>query len=438
LQILLQEINRSPTNTPIRRAAIGAFLRVVDTHRTEWQATVGQISDELGALRRAMDQQRARVELEPKKWTNQERDAGLQLDARRLTVQLDSWRDQERNYAAYAHALSELLKLETQDFDRHKLTEELIPKRTMGDSNSVYDLKNYVVGPAAGGLVLAADGSLDIARSFERIDYPPLLASLSVRNNVQAALGSHPVDFQAMSIPKAGFAFPPGDLPTEDPIWLYASEDKQALILCRGNELRYLPIHGLHQDAGGSVHFERAEFAPGFPLHIFEDENLAVPRDQRDTWLNSWHSDSDWFQATYQTAYSNGIVALHEQFLPPIIAQSADPDAALVARFNQRRRRLAEPDFMIFANDHWNFNVRNFNPGGNHGSFLRASTHAILLLAGGVDTGVPHALEVQAPYDSLSFVPTILELMGMHTEAAKLPGRAIQEVLPGPSPSVTH
>ena len=79
---------------------------------------------------------------------------------------------------------------------------------------------------------------------------------------------------------------------------------------------------------------------------------------------------------------------------------------------------------MIFANDHWNFNVRNFNPGGNHGSFLRASTHAILLFAGGADTGIPHHQEVQEPYDSLSFVPTILDLMGMHADAAKLPGHA--------------
>ncbi len=96
-----------------------------------------------------------------------------------------------------------------------------------------------------------------------------------------------------------------------------------------------------------------------------------------------------------------------------------------LARFNQRRRRLAEPDFLIFANDHWNFNVRNFNPGGNHGSLLRASTHSILLFAGGADTGIPQHLEVREPYDSLSFVPTILELMGRHAEAAKLPGRPI-------------
>jgi Type I phosphodiesterase / nucleotide pyrophosphatase len=414
LHILLKEINRSETSAPIRHAAIAAFMHVIDQHRADWQLTLQQLSEELDAVRRLMAQQRTQVESEPKKWTQEQRDAGLDKAARRLAVQLDSWRDEERTYSIYTRALSRLLTIEPEDFNRHRLSvEELIPKRAMGDHNSVQDLENYVVGPSAGGLVLAPDGSLDIARSFERINYPPLLASLSVRNNVQASLGSHPVDFVA--------------IPSGDSVWLYASEDKQALISSRGDELRYTPVHGT----------KPAAFVPGLPLRLFEDENLAVPEGDRGTWLNSWHSQSDWFHATHQTAYSNGILALHEQFLPPILAHSSDPDSALLARFNQRRRRLAEPDFIIFANDHWNFNVRNFNPGGNHGSFLRASTHAILLFAGGADTGVPHHQEIQGPYDSLSFVPTILELMGMHADAAKLPGHAIQEVLPANGPAVT-
>jgi hypothetical protein len=440
LHILLKEINSSGIDPSMRRAAIATFLRVVDGHRVEWQYTVQQVSEELGAVRRAIEAQRARVKLEPKKWTPQQRDAGLDKAARRVAVQLDSWRDQERTYSAYARALSRLLTLEPKDFDGHRLTaEDLIPKRAMGDPNPVSDLENYVVGPAAGGFVLTPDGSFDLARSLEHIDYPPVLTNLAVRNNVQAAVGSRPIDFLAMSIPKAAFTFPAGDTPTEDPIWLYASEEKQVLILCRGTELRYLPVRALRQDAHGSVHFEPSLLAPGFPLRLFEDENLAVPPADRDTWLNSWHSDQDWFRATHLTAYSNGIVALHEQFLPPLVPQhSEDLDAQLLARFNQRRRRLAEPDFLIFANDHWNFNVRNFNPGGNHGSFLRASTHAILLFAGGADTGIPRNQQVQQPYDSLSLVPTILDLMGMHADAARLPGRPIQELLPGESPNVTH
>ncbi len=88
----------------------------------------------------------------------------------------------------------------------------------MGDANTVFDLQNYVVGPGPQGLVLAADGSLDLNRSFERIDYFPLLASQSVRNNVQPEVGSHPVDFLAMRIPnrKPG-ACRPRTPPTKTP-----------------------------------------------------------------------------------------------------------------------------------------------------------------------------------------------------------------------------
>ena len=443
LHILLKEINGPGVDSGIRRASIAAFVHVIDSHRSEWHATLQQVSEEVDALRRGIEERHASVELEPKKWTKEQRDLGLDKAALRLAVQLDSWRDQERTYSAYARSLSKLLTLEPDDFNRHKFSaEEMIPKRAMGDPNSVHNLENYVVGPAAGGFVLAPDGSLDLARSFARIDYPPILASLSVRNNVQAGVGPRPIDFLAMTIPMAAFQFAPGDAPTEDPIWLYAGEEKQVLILSRANDLRYMPIRALHQDATGAVHFESTSFGPGLPLRFFEDENLAV-QGGREAWLNSWHSEAQWLSATHQTAYSDGIVALREQFLPPAVAPHNDgADNALLARFNQRRRRLAEPDFLIFSNDHWNFNVRNFNPGGNHGSFLRASTHAVLLFAGGVDTGVPRHQQVQQPYDSLSFVPTILDLMDMHAEAAKLPGRPIQEVLPGKSTvssaNVTH
>jgi len=102
----------------------------------------------------------------------------------------------------------------------------------------------------------------------------------------------------------------------------------------------------------------------------------------------------------------------------------------LVRRFQARRRRLAEPDLLLFANNHWNFNVRGFNPGGNHGSLLRISTHSVLMLAGGSESGTPRGMVIEEPYDSLSFVPTILELMGFPRETPPLPGRPIRELLP--------
>jgi len=391
LHILLQQINHTPVDPAMRRAAIIAFFQIVDRHRDDWSGTVRELSDELAALRAALEQHRAQIQSQPRKWTRDQREAGLDKAARRLSVQLDSWREQERDYSAYLRALSTLLDLEPADFDRRHLTAaDLIPKRAMGDANSVYDLQNYIVGPSPSG-----------SSDFERINYPKLLSGLSVRNNVQPGVSSHPVDFIAMRIP-------------DDAVWLYADEDHQALIESRQNELRYTTIRNLHQDIDGAIHYDTVPPGPGFPLHLFEDD--------RTEWLNSWHSELDWLHATHQTSYSNGIIALHEQFLRSPAGAS---ESGLLARFNQRRRQLAEPDFLIFANDHWNFNVRSFNPGGNHGSLLRASTHSILLFAGGADTGIPQHLRIQEPYDSLDLVPTILDLMGRHAEAAKLPGRPI-------------
>ena len=62
-------------------------------------------------------------------------------------------------------------------------------------------------------------------------------------------------------------------IPSGDSIWLYASEDKQALISSSGDDLRYTPVHGT----------KPAAFVAGLPLRLFEDENLAVPEGERET-----------------------------------------------------------------------------------------------------------------------------------------------------------
>ena len=81
-------------------------------------------------------------------------------------------------------------------------------------------------------------------------------------------------------------------------------------------------------------------------------------------------------------------------------------------RFHRRQRALVETDMLIVANNHWNFDVRGFNPGGNHGSFHRVSTHSTLMFSGGENTGIPRGLAIEEPYDSLDLVPTLLELTG--------------------------
>jgi hypothetical protein len=164
---------------------------------------------------------------------------------------------------------------------------------------------------------------------------------------------------------------------------------------------------------------------------MFEDANLSEPGDRAER-LNTWHSEREWLDAVHRTSYSNGIIGLREQLshdLPPPGDSPATEDDTLVRRFEERRRHNVQADMLVVANDHWNFNARAFNPGGNHGSFLRISTHSVLMLAG---TGVPPGLAIERPYDSLSFAPTILSLAGAlkEGELKQFPGPVVEELVP--------
>jgi hypothetical protein len=125
-------------------------------------------------------------------------------------------------------------------------------------------------------------------------------------------------------------------------------------------------------------------------------------------------------------------------------APASSDDERLIRGLRKRQRRLAETDLQVFANNHWNFDVRGFNPGGNHGSFFRVSTQSTFMLAG---DGVPRGLAISEPYDSLSVVPTILALTGRLQSDnrpveelskrgfVKFPGRVVSEVLNGSGPA---
>jgi hypothetical protein len=228
------------------------------------------------------------------------------------------------------------------------------------------------------------------------------------------------VDFVAAPIPVRVLndVLPRDCYPVDNVTWLYRDSARQALILSRhdaGGELwlRYLPVRDLSQSSTGEIRVQIASPQQGFPLEVWE--GLAMAESSRDAWLNSWHREFEWFEAMHATRYSNGLIDLVEVFAAP--AEISDrpgtaADDALVSRFRHRQRNLVRADFIVFANDHWNFNYRGFNPGGNHGAFFRKSTHATLMFAGGRETGIPEGLAIERPYDALSVAPTLFTLTG--------------------------
>jgi hypothetical protein len=414
LQILWQQLARKDLKPEFRQAATDAFFSVLDRRRESWKILHAQLQQELAAMRRSIQQTEAHPAPASKTFApvTPATSAAMKAD--------------EARYAAYVVSLGKLTGLRRDSFDpvRTKI-EDVLPAHSVGGINSVYQLQNYVAGMSNAGMVLNEDGSLDMVKSFSRIDYFELMEQIRTKNNVQAAVSSKPVDFVAAAISADAVrsALPSNQLPIDDAVWLHGDDYRQALILGRRAEdgqlwLRYLPVSELKQFDDGRIQFAPSAWRENLPLDIWED--LQIPIEQRQEWLESWHTEHDWLDAVYLSRYSNGVISIHDQFVFSPVFPAAGADAAtdkdLLQRFYNRKRRLAQPDFIVFANDHWNFNYRGLNPGGNHGSFLRQSTHSTLMFVGGNATGIPDGLAVDRPYDSFNFLPTIFKLTGQLTE----------------------
>ncbi len=429
LHILLRQLKSKRLSEEQRSAAARSFFQTIERNRQRWINTLTELQEELGALRRFIEQQQKLYRAQPKEFTVVDKVAGLDKEARRIFARMSQAQEDEVSYSTYLRTLQNLLALNPTTFNPEKIKNgDLIAPRAMGEPNSIYQLQNYV-----------ASLSPPVT-----VNYFSLLTGLKVRNNVQPGVESRPVDFVAVRIPRAEIAsvLVADEQPDQDAIWLYGGEDRQALILARQYEggelwLRYLPVAQLKQDSAGKIQFQRIGWQSTLPLKIWEDEKLRVAGD-RATWLNRWHSELDWLRAIHETKYANALIGLHEHLAlhePPPSADDS-PDGKLLRRFWLRQRRLTEADLLVMANDHWNFNVRDFNPGGNHGSLLRVSTHSTLMFAGGARTSIPKASLITEPYDSLSFVPTIFALMEKSPSAEfqqrsfqSFPGRIIKEVI---------
>lgn len=452
LHIIFEELQDRKLAADLRSAATAAFFDIIDKHRAAWQQTIDEMSVELEALHRYVEARPAPKKGEKITYTPEQKAKGLDQEARRKVVLGKLGQNEEERYISYLTTLKRLLSLDRASFDPRKIkAAEIISPKAMGESNSLHDLQNYIVGVSPRGLTVGADGRLDLDASFTRVNYFDLLQSQRVRNNVQKTLSNRPVDFTAVRIPGAALQ---DELPerlsiNEDPIWLYAGADKQALILSRrdseGQRRFFLfPVSGLTQDAAGKITYAPVAWTSGLPLRYFEDPDLAIPAGERAAWFNEWHSEVEWLNAIHRTRYSNALIGLNEQLgRNPIFDRddgTISDDERRMRHFRTRQRHLSEADLLVLANDHWNFDVKGFNPGGNHGSFFRVSTNSTLMMAGGAKTGIPRGLAVEAPYDGMSFMPTLMRLMGKTDDDnapgpelrqlgfRKFPGRVISEI----------
>jgi hypothetical protein len=450
--LLWQQLARPDLSEGLRKAAQKAFGEILNRNRKDWQKLTDDLKQELEAVRERIAAFHRELPARDRKWTRVEKEKGLDEAALRQKSNLEHWRLQEREYAAVAGVYSRWLDLHTETLSPQSLKlEDYIPPRFLGTHNAPYQLRHYPVGIKSGGLKLNLAGELDFDQTFEEVDYFELFVNLTVRNNPQAGIDTHPVDWVACRIPPGSLAEEENGNSREDrlPIWLYAGSQRQALILANsegGRTIEYVPLNTLRWTEGGKAIIEKGEWQNGYPLKIWEDPELRLPAGEPRSWLNREHSEEDWFRVLAKTQYSNGLIGLVEQMSPPRSASyEPSPEAnpanseKLIQRFLARVRSDLDADFAVFAGDHWNFNAFSFNPGGNHGAFFQMSSHAVLMFSGGRLTDIPRGLSIQEPYDSLTLVPTLLTLTG-HVHDGKpdpslvekgfrpFPGKAIREL----------
>lgn len=394
--ILLQQLARKELPEPTRKAATQFLQSIVARHREGWSRTVSEMEAELGALQGAIDRDKAIDKVTSHRVDAEWKRTGRDKDWRRRLRVIAARQREMADYGQFVKDLKTRLAFET----RRAGIERYIPPMQLGDNNSPDDIQNYVVGPSPDGLVLKSDGTLDEERSFRHVNYLSLLMSQQVRNNPQPALTNQPVDFVAMRLPDAG---------EDHAYWLSMTAEAQLTIRTdAANRIQVRP-HGA--------------WRAGLPLHLFEDPNLSLPAGvDRAQWLSDWHTESEWMEATHRCLYSNGVIGITEELSPVEENVPGTPGMdPLLLRYERRRRALVQADFHLFAADGWNFNARDFNPGGNHGSFFRISTHSVWMMAG---RGVPKQV-VTHPVDSLNFASTVLNLIG---KPVPMPDRVVSIV----------
>ncbi|HMF77360.1 MAG TPA: alkaline phosphatase family protein [Bryobacteraceae bacterium] len=414
LHILLQQLQRSDISEPVRQAAVSTVLKIISHRRRSWEALLADMTGEMTALEQAIAARQAVLAQQPKRFTREQHDLGENKVTLRLRTELSDWQTELFDYRGYMAHLRALLALDP-DAQRpiEQRIEDLIPPMSLGDNNSVADIQHYVVGPSPAGLILDPNGNLDLERSFRFVDYPALFLRQRAHNLPQKELPPQPIDFAAMRLPD------PDE--SHHAYWLYRSAANQLVIATdAAGRISVMPVQELTQDAEAKISWKPQSWMPGLPLQLFEDPDLHIPAGfDRQSWLASPHTEREWLEAIHSCRYSNGVIGIIEE-LSPISVDVPGPAgiSPTLLRYERRRRELVQADLHLFTADHWNFNTRFPNPGGNHGSFFRISTHSVWMMAG---PGIP-TRRIEQPYDSLNFASTLLHYLGRE---APMPDRVV-------------
>lgn len=236
--------------------------------------------------------------------------------------------------------------------------------------NTLYELEHYGLGPN---------------RKPVNMIQELLNINLDERNKFRGTIDPHPVDLVFVKL-------------SEELIYVLRQGGAKALIQVENRDgksrYRYRPVQNVTQDQTGHITYDEALASD--PFGYLKDPKFHAPDPVK--FIEEFHSDQEWLDATYETAYPDAITILTKAFF-------WKPEFAAMAK-------QQDPDIWLSAAPGWNFRFEDIN-GADHGAILREALHATLMFSGpnirsGTDA-VPHRI--------IDLTPTLLQLIGYKGKA---------------------
>ncbi|MFH1800045.1 MAG: alkaline phosphatase family protein [Candidatus Omnitrophota bacterium] len=230
--------------------------------------------------------------------------------------------------------------------------------------NTLYELEHYGLGPNRKPINLVQE-LLDI--------------NLEARNKFPGKIDPHPVNFVFVKL-------------SEELLYVLGQGGAKALIHIENKNgtlrYRYQPVENLSQSENGRLTYK--ETLALDPFGYLKDPKFHA--EDAVKFIQGFHNDQEWLEATYETAYPDAITALAR-------AWSWRPELSALAKSQ-------DPDLWLSAAPGWNFRYEDIN-GADHGALLRDALRSTLMISG------PHirAGVDPTPHRIIDLTPTLLQLM---------------------------
>ncbi|GEM_PF-3359661 len=316
---------------------------------------------------------------------------------------------------------------------------DFIPKRYLGRPNTLYQLSHYTIG---------LDDQLRwVETTVDAQGHPVPMNYFSILSHYQAANApangiKNPFDLIVVKVPVDLVASAlrryhrlGRDVTLTEAVWVKSTarhhprKGGEALILrAADGRIAYIPVNHLQQQADGRLTFELAENKDPLALlrgRGFEPDSPMSPLD----WMRTFHPARAWLRAIYRTEYSIGLFTILDLLDDPVprfvdapefqrylIYFSSEEMKQRYLRGLKRKYANQQPDFIVWANDLWNFNSKARTSGGSHASLKPSSTRIVFAIWGGDHTGVARGRMITDVATSLDIVPTLFRAVGMLDE----------------------